>query len=468
MRHYTYLCSLIALSLVHGNVLITEVADKGSSNGNCGAADWVELFNEGQAISLSGYVLHDDKGPLDTGAFTFSEDWPMLQTEEYLVLCCGVEGDPTSPQFGIGGDDTITLLDAQGAVVSSAGPLLDQGALDVTYAFFGGSSYEYTTIPTPGAANVQAPLPTPETAEERKARLTGQNALGTNFFGMDDNGFPVDDRFEDVLDLKLIMEEDDYLYTTEHAWHEQYRPFSSGKLLKRSDGTELLSIHSPGRLRPKGQSTLFFSLCLGVPSIPFSIDFDDTNSSQTLFGAGRVYLRNKLSDRSYMREWVFHRMLARFGLPHLRTRAVRFFLNEQYMGLYDLMEAPESEYVFARSFPDYDPENSALYKVKTASTSCGKQKWYNDEAVAAAYTRINDTEPYAFERGEHRGDIPVLGATDDDQCNSLFDDILSAEKMDAVLAYVRHGEDCGEMLVEEGNFICLYLLCMEEILSGYS
>jgi len=422
--------------------VISEVADKGSSD-VCGGADWIELFNDGtDQVSLAGYILHDDKGILDEGAFRFPEGY-TLAPGEYQVLCC--DDDPANPQFGIGGDDTITLLDANESIVSTVGPLLNKGAFDVTFALaLDGSGYDYTTTPTPGAQNVLTSLPT---TEEIKAQLAERNAMGTQFFGMDDNGYPVDDRMEDVLDLKLVMEEEDYLYTLEHPWHEEYRPFASGQLLQRSDGTEIASFASPGRLRPKGQSTLFFAICLGVPSIPFSIDFDDTDPDQTLFGAGRVYLRNKLSDRSYMREWVFHRMLARFGLPHLRTRTVRFYLNDEYVGLYDLMEAPESEYVFHRNFPDYDLDNHALYKIKTASTSCGKQKWYNPGNVTAAYARINETTPYSFERGEHRPDIPVLN---EDQCNEGFDDILKTEKLDAVLAYVRNGEDCGEMLVEEG------------------
>ena len=439
---HIFLYIILKTSIISA-LVINEVADKGSSSA-CGGADWIELWNDGnEQVTLSEYILHDDKGILDEGAFRFPQGY-TLAPNEYKVLCC--DDDPTNPQFGIGGDDTITLLDDSENVVSTVGPLLNKGIFDVTYALQpDGSGYDYTMTPTPGSQNVMTPLPT---VEEIKAELTARNSLGTRFFGMDDNGYPVEDSMEDVLDLKLVMEDEDYLYTLEHPWHEVYRPFTSGQLLQRSDGTEILSFTSPGRLRPKGQSTLYFAICLGVPSITFSIDFDETNPDQTLFGVGRVYLRNKLSDRSYMREWVFHRMLARFGLPHLRTRTVRFFLNDQYIGLYDLMEAPDSDSVFHRSFPDYDLDNHALYKIKTASTSCGKQKWYNEGNITAAYERINDTTPYSFERGEHRQDVPVLNDTE--ECNDGFQDVLKMEKLDAVLAYVRNGEDCGEMLVEEG------------------
>merc|ERR1719478_397098 len=104
---------------------------------------------------------------------------------------------------------------------------------------------------------------------------------------------------------------------------------------------------------------------------------------------------------SYMREWSMHRMLARFGLPHLRTRAVRFYINSQYIGLYEAMEPPDMDYVLARGFPTVDLANYALYKVKTSSMSCGS--WSADQlsdniaaqdAAAAEGTQVK----YAFNR----------------------------------------------------------------------
>jgi len=80
--------------------------------------DWVELHNwsPNNAVNLTGYVLHDDKGPLDEDAFTFTTtDAPLdsvwvLEPQQYQLLC--TKGEPAvTPQFGIGGSDTVTLLD---------------------------------------------------------------------------------------------------------------------------------------------------------------------------------------------------------------------------------------------------------------------------------------------------------------------------------------------------------------------
>ena len=71
-------------------------------------------------------------------------------------------------------------------------------------------------------------------------------------------------------------------------------------------------------------------------------------------------------DGSYMRDWFMHRALARFGLPYLRTRHVRLFINGEKVGIYALMESMVQDYVFARSYPSYDPGNYGLFKMKTS------------------------------------------------------------------------------------------------------
>ena len=323
-------------------------------------------------------------------------------------ICCCVPKIDGGPQFRIGGDDTISLVDTGNEIVDSVGPLPDtDSAFDVTYAWnVTDGMYLYTTTPTPGTSNILTPILV-ETPEQVKERLANQNQLGTRFFGMDSQGFPVSDGLDEVLDLYITMEQADYDYLLTNQSYEVYRPFTSARLSTK-DNEELLNITSPGRIRPKGQSTLYFGTCFGNPTIPFQLEFNTVNETQTLFGVERLYLRNHLSDNSYMRDWASHRMLARFGLPHLRARKVRFFINGERRGFYTLLEAPDQDYVFARSFPTFDPSSYALYKVQTLSLGCGA---YTDTQLETARQRINETTtpPYSFERGEHRPITPVLG-----------------------------------------------------------
>jgi hypothetical protein len=64
---------LHVLGTVQAEVVISEVADKGTT-GMCDGNDWVELYNGGNtAVAIAGYVLYDDKGPTHSGALVFGE-----------------------------------------------------------------------------------------------------------------------------------------------------------------------------------------------------------------------------------------------------------------------------------------------------------------------------------------------------------------------------------------------------------
>ena len=136
---------------------------------------------------------------------------------------------------------------------------------------------------------------------------------------------------------------------------------------------------------------------MDLPNIPFKLDFNRYNGSQTLFGMESAYLRNGALDSSAgLREWSVHRMLQRFGLPYMRNRFVMLYINGQLIGLYTIMEAPDQEYVFARSFPDYDPADHYLYKFKThALSKCN----YEPDVLHQAQQALlkGPEEKYAFE-----------------------------------------------------------------------
>jgi len=450
---------------------INEVSDKGASN-TCNGEDWIELYLDGNAgntssstFDLSGCILHDDNGPDDSDAFIM-KNGTRINPGQYLLLCLGGEDASNSPRFGIGGYDQITLLGKDGSMISSTGPLTGRGEVDVSFAYDESSkTFVYTSTPTPGEKNVVTLLPEPETIEDMRNRLIAQNEMGNAFFNMDEDGLPVEGGFHDIVDLRMEVDSMVWDQMYEDQGYEIYSNFISAAVTKMDDeSTVFLNTTNPGRFRPKGQSTLYLGTCTDK-SVPYSIDFDYHNASQTLFGVQRAYLRTHIGDPSFAREWAQHRMLARFGLPHLRTRKVRFFVNDDYVGLYDLLEAPDQDYVFQRSFPNFDPEYYALYKIKTFTLGCGA---YPDATISKAKERINETSnpPYAFERGDHRSKIPVLGSFDNntvstsgffDACGMEFFGNFVSEFDDVALAYVRSIADdnttsCGEFLVDEGLF----------------
>ena len=143
-------------------------------------------------------------------------------------------------------------------------------------------------------------------------------------------------------------------------------------------------------------------------------------------------------------------MLAKFGLPYLRARKARFYVNNILHGYYTILEAPDQDYVFHRSFPDFDPENYALFKVKSFALECGA---YTQSDIDKAEARLGETStpPYAFQRGEHKESPPELGVFAIDECIETYDERFWVEDfVDVVLAWLRYDRSCGDMLLEEG------------------
>jgi len=418
-------------------VLVNEVADKGSTSGPCEGRDWVELFNPSEtgAVNMTAWVLHDDKGAQDEDAFTFARGTAVavIGPGEYTVLCNKGDDAAVSPQFGIGGDDTVTLVDADGNVVSTSGELGDEGVLDLTWARNDEGGFEYTATPTPGAANEITEGGEPV---DYAAVYAAQAARGEEFFAS-----------PPVVDVRVTMEEADLTFMDQHVYFETWQPWSAVTVV--SGGEEIARLTSAGRIRPKGQSTMAFPACLSMDAYPFVLDFDTTNASQTLFGIERAYMRTHMSDPSFMREWSMHRMLQRFGLPYLRTRTVRLFINDAYRGTYTMMEAPDQDYVFARSFPESsaDVGQRALYKFKTHAIGCGL---YGEDEIedASPPGYPNPAPDYAFVRGEHRE--PIYTKPTFEQCFAEFTKMLQRERRDTIAAWLSHDRDCGRMLVEVG------------------
>jgi hypothetical protein len=205
----------VLLSTVRAALVVNEIADKGSSE-QCSGKDWVELYNSGGAdIALAGYMIHDDKGPTDDKAFTFG-DGVSISAGEYLVLCCNKDL-ADQPSFKIGGDDTITLLDASGVQLSTSGGLPGNGAEDKTYAWSNNAgAWTRTTTATPGAINVFT-----VDAVDPMVALVAQNNLGEVFFGMDRHGLPVAGH-EEVVDIKMTMVQHELDYMMANQSYEVY------------------------------------------------------------------------------------------------------------------------------------------------------------------------------------------------------------------------------------------------------
>lgn len=238
---------------VQASVVINEIAILGTSNDICDGENWLELWNTGgETVSLQSHVLYDDQGLASQDVFRFEAD-TEIPGGAYLVLCTHQTG---SPQFDIGATDTITLARQDGntlEIFSQVGPLpgTTNTAVPFTYALDSATGlWNYTSTPTPAAENAMTPLPTTEEVNlQHIERLRQQYNEGKQFFNMDDRGYPVPDAMDTVLELKVTMMEADYEYTLQNMTFALYKPFQSAQVFTKT-GDEIVSLTSPGRLRP--------------------------------------------------------------------------------------------------------------------------------------------------------------------------------------------------------------------------
>ena len=167
------LLTLLAAGFSNGKVVINEIAYRGSGDDTCDGKDWIELLNSGvDAVDLTNYVIHNDKGADDEDAAILSSG---IGPGEILLLC-----KDTDFEFGIANSDTMNLVDPTGTLIDLM-PLPGTGSDKETYNLVidtntSDSTYSYSTTQTPGAPNViTIGLPL-----EEKPR--SQNEEGADFF----------------------------------------------------------------------------------------------------------------------------------------------------------------------------------------------------------------------------------------------------------------------------------------------
>jgi hypothetical protein len=131
-------------AIFEGSVYINEVASTPTINA-CfyfGNYDWIEIINTGnETVSLVGFILHDDRGPTNIESFLFT--YSSLDPDEILIVCGYSTSSSDALKFDVDSNDTITLLDFNGQIISTTGPLLNGGNATSTYQRTNNNTYMY-------------------------------------------------------------------------------------------------------------------------------------------------------------------------------------------------------------------------------------------------------------------------------------------------------------------------------------
>ena len=160
-------------------VVLNEVADKGSGKDVCDGEDWVELYNYGKAaVDIGGWHLADEKGVLHKDVYIFPKADNVIPGYSFKLLC-----KETHCQFGIGGTDTVSLLNDKKQLIDSI-ELTDQGSETKTMQrdFDGTGEWGYSENPppSPGKSNCLGGCPLPkEDDDEISAGVIAGAVLGT-------------------------------------------------------------------------------------------------------------------------------------------------------------------------------------------------------------------------------------------------------------------------------------------------
>lgn len=88
------------------------------------------------------------------------------------------------------------------------------------------------------------------------------------------------------------------------------------------------------------------------------VDFDRYTSSQKFLGLKSCILRNNTQDASNLHERLSMLMYRRLGVPASREAHAKMYVNDQYAGLYSIVESPDKAYL-ARN---YGEDSGYLYE----------------------------------------------------------------------------------------------------------
>ena len=143
---------------------------------------------------------------------------------------------------------------------------------------------------------------------------------------------PADPFFNDgvVHEIRLSVNTKDLALLKEHWLEKTYYPadFRWNNQVVRNVG---IRSRGQGSRRPN--------------KLSLRVDMNRYTDGQTFLGLRSFILRNTSQDPSYMRERLAMLFFRRLGIPAVREAHARVFINNQYTGLFTIVESPDTDYL---------------------------------------------------------------------------------------------------------------------------
>ncbi|MBN1426237.1 CotH kinase family protein [Candidatus Fermentibacteria bacterium] len=119
-------------------------------------------------------------------------------------------------------------------------------------------------------------------------------------------------------------------------------------------------------VRFKGNSS--YHSALGLKK-SFKLDIDEYATGQTVYGMDKLNLNNVFHDPTFVREPCCYELCSSVGLPTVRTNYAALYINDQFWGLYILVEQFDAEFIESRfglgeegNLWKGDPHGSLIYR----------------------------------------------------------------------------------------------------------
>lgn len=177
---------------------------------------------------------------------------------------------------------------------------------------------------------------------------------------------PADVLFDDEVlhDIRLVINSRDWEFLKAHYMEDTYYPcnFYWGNLVVRNVGIRSRGTGSRSGVKPG-----------------LRVDFDRYATAQTFLGLKSVVLRNNTQDASNLHERLSMLLFQRMSLPAPREAHIRLFVNNEYVGLYTIVESVDKAFL--------------------------KRTFGEDAGYLFKYDYPGDAQPYRF---EYRGSDPGL------------------------------------------------------------
>jgi spore coat protein CotH len=177
------------------------------------------------------------------------------------------------------------------------------------------------------------------------------------------------------------------------------------------------------------------------------VDFDRYSVGQRFLGLKSVVLRNNIQDPTMLHERVAMKLFQKMGLPASREAHARLFVNNNYAGLYTIVESVDKDFL-SRHYQendgflyeyDYDATDEPYYFTYKGSDPA----LYSPKPFKAA-THEKDPNPAPIEAM-----VKVINETPDSQFRGAIAEFLDLDKF---LAHIATENFLGETDGFLGNF----------------